>query len=176
MWENSLDPGWTAEERDILDQAVEFTIGNDGNPDFLEHASLFLSKISATDFTLVCQLNPLDQFQIQALSFVSQGALQPYFAYKLEGMPYDQVFGDRLRCFPFQMQKHFPENSDLVSLGIERFIGTTLNDENDDPIGLLVLMHCKPFLKVDFLEALLGIFSLPLEKKLRKLLAVQADI
>jgi hypothetical protein len=176
MWENSLDQGWTAEERNILDQAVEFTIHNERNPDFFELAAVLLTEISASDFTLISALYPKDQFGIQTLAIASQGELQMHLAGILDGSPYEQVFGSKFCSFPFQVQKHFPANSILKTLSIENYIGVTLHDENNDPIGLLVLMQGQPFLKVAFLEALLGIFSLPLEKIIRKLLAVQADI
>lgn len=176
MWENNLDTGWTAEERVLLDQAVEFTIINNGKTDFIELASLFLSKVSDVDFTLIGQLNIQDKFQIQTLAFVQKEALQLSLVGKLEGLPCEKVFADKLYNFPFEVQKHFPSGSELINLGIDSFIGATLNDENNEPLGLLVLMNCNPFNRVAFLEALLGIFSLPLEKELRKLLAVQADI
>ena len=176
MWDNSLDPGWTSEERNLLDQAVEFTLDKAGNADFIELASLFLSQISAVDYTMISQLNPQEQFKIQALSVAHYGELQTTLVYKLEGRSCEQIFGEKLFSSPFQVQNYLPGNSDLLTLGIESYIGVTLNDENEEPIGLLVLMHCKPFIRVAFFEALLGIFSLPLEKELRKLLAVQADI
>jgi hypothetical protein len=176
MWENSLDSGWTAEERNLLDKAVEFTSCNENNPDFIDAASHFLSNMSGADFTLISQLDPQEQFKIQILAIAYKGSEQNFLLNKLEGKPGEQVFGEKLFALPFQVQNNLPGNSDLLTFGIDSYIGATLNDENNDPIGLVVLMQRKPFLRVAFLEALLGIFSLPLEKELRKLFAVQADI
>jgi PAS domain S-box-containing protein len=64
--------------------------------------------------------------------------------YALKGTPCENVMGRRLCVYPEGAQRLFPEDTLLVEMGVESYIGIPLWDSSGRPTGLIALMDSKP--------------------------------
>ncbi|MFC5270282.1 GAF domain-containing protein [Adhaeribacter terreus] len=162
---------WTEFERNKLNEAIELVNNPKAHPCFFEAVALYLSNALDVDYVLIGRLNKNKEQTIRTLTMVIEKLVVPNVEYALENTPCEQVFGNEICCFPFQLQNRFPEDRMLVDLGIESYIGAPLNNLNEEPVGLLALMHRKSIVKTPFLDALITIMTLPIEQELHRLSA-----
>ena len=97
--------------------------------------------------------------KLRTLAFVVDQTLQPNYEYLLAGTACEAVL-DRgefyIGCF---IQKHFPDNSDLLDLGAESYLGFAMQDSQGDVVGLLCVMDRKPLERTERAEKLMRAFA-----------------
>jgi len=103
---------------------------------------------------------------VRAVAFVADGAPQECFTYALAGTPCDQVM-ERTTCvYRDNVQALFPEDQDLVQLGVVGYMGVPLFDSEGRTIGLVAAMHRQPLGNVPFMESMLQIGARAAEAEL----------
>lgn len=80
---------------------------------------------------------------VKTLVFVDRQRVQKVFSYSLLGTPCKVVIENGTCVYPKNIQQLFPNNLDLVKLGVESYIGRLLKNEKGVSIGLISLMHDK---------------------------------
>ncbi|HYF04017.1 MAG TPA: GAF domain-containing protein [Patescibacteria group bacterium] len=133
--------------------------------DFLQDISLILSETLGVSYVLIGRLIPPDS--ICTLTLLAHGSIVPNMEYKLSGTPCDNVVGRSLCYYPCNIQALFPDDKELQELGIESYIGTPLFDENNRPIGLIVLMHTETIEEPELVESILQYITPRVQKELQ---------
>ncbi|MGE0562290.1 MAG: PAS domain S-box protein, partial [Flavobacteriales bacterium] len=108
----------------------------------------FLSKELGMKYCLIGQYNKESDIVKTVVLFREQ-KVQKNITYNLAHTPCLTVIKKDTCIYPSQTQQLFPNDKDLVTFGVESYIGILVRDECKQPIGLLVLMHDKPFDKKD---------------------------
>lgn len=96
------------------------------------------------------------------------------FEYSLMGTPCENVIQGNLCTYCDSVQSRFPEDSLLIELGVDGYIGTPLFDSSGAIIGLLVIMDTKPLKHVDLLVSVLSIVANRSSSEMERLNAEQA--
>ncbi|QIR14999.1 sensor domain-containing protein [Shewanella aestuarii] len=63
------------------------------------------------------------------------------FTYNLSGSPCEKVLNEGVCCFPEGTAKLFPNDKALLDLKVEGYIGSSIKNENDESIGILVALY-----------------------------------
>ncbi len=79
--------------------------------------------------------------------------------YRLAGTPCEDTVRNDLCVIPRQVTKAFPEDTDLVELDAEAYVGIRLRDSADRAIGLLVAVFDRPLEAPDEARSLMQIFA-----------------
>jgi PAS domain S-box-containing protein len=75
----------------------------------------------------------------------AQGNIRENFEYNLAGSPCETVVG-RAPCFyPRNVQQLFPDDRSLVKMGVQSYLGVPLFGAAGQPLGLVTVMHDRPF-------------------------------
>lgn len=78
---------------------------------------------------------------LQSLAFWAKGSLQPNFSYVPAKTPCEQALREeQFYCESF-LQIQFPEDLDLVTMGVDSYLGISLKDSTGKAIGNLCILH-----------------------------------
>jgi len=75
--------------------------------------------------------------KVKVLSMKNGNEFIHDYTYSLKGTPCETVVNKGICVYPENISRLFPNDSDLVRLGAEGYIGTLLKDGNDEPSGIL---------------------------------------
>ena len=96
--------------------------------------------------------------KLRTLAFVIDGALQPTYEYAIPGTPCERVVQDgSFHCDA--VQERFPEDADLVALGVESYYGFAMQDSNGEVVGHLCVLDRKPLEDIDRAKKLIRAFA-----------------
>ncbi|MBW2690959.1 MAG: hypothetical protein JRC99_13700, partial [Deltaproteobacteria bacterium] len=98
----------------------------------------YLSKVLDMDHAMIGIFDEQEEGKVQTVAVSSYGRSQENFSYDLAGTPCDKVTRQGMCLYPKNVAQLFPEDSMLLSMGVESYIGTLLNDSSGTPIGLLI--------------------------------------
>ncbi|MEO1146610.1 MAG: EAL domain-containing protein [Cyanobacteria bacterium J06638_22] len=97
--------------------------------------------------------------QLQTLAFWSNGCLMPPHVYPLALTPCEQAFlAGEFYC-DSNVQQMFPEDTDLVTLNADSYMGIALLNTQGEPIGHLCILHPKPIANAQKARQILRIFG-----------------
>lgn len=137
--------------------------------DFLFSLLGHLSRALGADFALVGELLPDEEGRVGTLAVLADGKKTANFVYDLRGTPCEQVIGQDACVFPRDVRKLFPEDHMLVDMGIEGYAGRPLIDSQGNPLGLLVVLFCRPVPNPLLTEQLLRVFAVRASSELERL-------
>lgn len=159
-----LPTAWTEEDRRQLDALIVFVEGYQGN-NFTSDVCHYLYELLAIDYVLVGQACPQTQ-QIQTSFILAKGLQAPDFAYSVTSTPCAQVLSQGLYYIPFGVQSIFPDAGLLKNWQVASYLGIPLLNEQEQPAGLIALLHQRLIQRPGFVEALLNIIIPRLELEL----------
>lgn len=111
--------------------------------EFFQNLVSRLGQMLEVAFVLVTRFDESDE--ASTLATWVRGELAENFQYRLPGSPCEHVRELQTTCFfPRKVQECFPEDTELVELGIESYLGTPLRGPDGKVLGLLVAMDDKP--------------------------------
>jgi two-component system cell cycle sensor histidine kinase/response regulator CckA len=96
---------------------------------------------------------------VRTLAAILNSKVVDNFEYPLANTPCQNVINQKLRCYPSDLQGHFPENPTLVSIGANSFIGMPLFDSENRVIGIITVMDTKSMERTEMAESVLKIFG-----------------
>jgi PAS domain S-box-containing protein len=114
-----------------------------GEANFFDALARFLGESLDVDFVVIDRIDENPGFA-ETVALFAKGAIAPNLRYALKGTPCENVMGRRLCVYPQDAQRLFPEDTLLIELGVESYIGIPLWDSSGQPIGLIALMGTKP--------------------------------
>lgn len=119
-------------------------ISTEAGDAFFKSLVTFLAETLNTDYAFVGTLSDKDHTKVKTLALYALGQIVKNFEYNLTNAPCKQVVGKQLCFYPENVQQQFPEDTLLVDMGIQSYIGIPLFDSQKKPVGLLVAMDRKP--------------------------------
>jgi len=98
--------------------------------------------------------------RVRTLAFCRDGAAAPNFEYRLEGSPCINGIQQRGTVFyPDKAAELFPRDEGLRKLGVEGYVGTSLQNSQGEAIGILVAMSRRPIRRRALWVSILEIFA-----------------
>ena len=131
----------------------------DFGEDFIASVTKALAKTLKVDFAFIGKFLPGKEERIRTLSFWSKNKYADQFEYKLAGTPCEDVVNKSQKLVPRDVTQKYPEDVDLVDLGVESYFGTPIYYGNGKPLGLLVVMDSKPMEDNSSSAYILNIFA-----------------
>lgn len=128
----------------------------------------FLTKKLSMKYCLIGQYDKTNDL-VKTLVFVEGQKKQKRFSYSLKNTPCKTVIEKDVCVYKKNIQQLFPNDLDLVKLGVESYMGKLLKNEKGESIGLITLMHDKPIdnaeEKINILQLFLSRLSSECERK-----------
>ena len=89
-----------------------------------------------------------EQRAIKSNAFYCDGKSLPPLTYSVKDTPCDVVISQQYCMYSDDVQKSFPKDKDLVTLGVKSYMGIPLLSESGESIGIISAMHEKPMTNV----------------------------
>jgi PAS domain S-box-containing protein len=97
--------------------------------------------------------------RIETLAFYHQGNEVPNFNYQLAGAPCEEVIGKTVKTYVSDVSKLFPHEIGLVRMNIEGYCGVPLFNSKSEPLGIVVVLYCKPIKNPKLVESIVQLMS-----------------
>lgn len=149
---------------------VEGTASKIGT-EFFQSLVRYLAEVLQMRYTFITQFTDETKTCVRTLAFWNENDWGENFEYNLAGTPCAEVFGNGLCIYPRAVQQQFPDDLDLVHLGVESYIGITLKDSNHQLLGHLAVMDVKPMNDPNTPELIIKIFAARAGAELERLQA-----
>ena len=104
----------------------------------------YLAESIGFKYSIVGELDSEDSKKVNTLAVWGDGKFLENFSYGLTGTLFENVMGETLCTYSSNVWKQFPEDEMLADLNIESFIGISLTDSSNNPLGILLAMHDEP--------------------------------
>jgi PAS domain S-box-containing protein len=161
------DPALLAVVRDISERKrAEDSIKNiaagvsaQSGQAFYQNMAKSLAKMFKADYALIGLLDKDNPEIVHTLAICGHGAIADNISYSLNDTPCAEVVGERTCCFPRDVQQNFPNDTLLIDMGVDSYIGTPLFDSQHKPIGLIVVLDSNPMQPNQQLIEALEIFA-----------------
>ncbi|MCB9174132.1 MAG: PAS domain S-box protein [Flavobacteriales bacterium] len=102
----------------------------------------FLTKELGMKYCIIGQYDAKSEI-VKTIVFVNGQKVLKNLVYSIKGTPCHTVVGKDTCFYPSNVQQLFPDDKDLVSLGVESYFGKLLNTANDGAFGLIAFMSDK---------------------------------
>ncbi|MGP7733012.1 putative bifunctional diguanylate cyclase/phosphodiesterase [Oceanimonas smirnovii] len=124
--------------------------------DFFNQLMLQLAGLTGAGMVLAGLQHPAAE-RVHAIACYRQEQLQPAFHYHLEGTPcaFSRQQGHDICIYTRDLASRFPEDKMLTELGFEAYAGLSVSDQQDQPLGILVLLFAQPLENTNWLNNLL---------------------
>ncbi|MBP1771393.1 MAG: sensor hybrid histidine kinase [Holophagaceae bacterium] len=119
------------------------TCGSTPGEDFFQSLARFLARQLDMDFVCIDQLEG-DGLSARTLAVWCDGRFEDNISYGLKDTPCADVVGKSVCCFPAGVAARFPEDKVLQDLRAESYVGVTLWDHTNQPIGLIAIIGRRP--------------------------------
>ena len=87
------------------------------------------------------------------------GQIVPPLSYRLKGTPCEDAASKGMCLIPDNAQTLFPQDQDLVDMGIEGYVGVSVKNSKGEAIGILNAFSSKPLQLPDFASEVLEILA-----------------
>ncbi|MFN3429716.1 MAG: PAS domain-containing protein, partial [Candidatus Sericytochromatia bacterium] len=160
----------TAEHQRLADILRDLAEGlTSSGEDYFAQLSSYLAQALHVDYVLLGQLVGESQDHVQTVALHAHGKPTGPMTYRLAGTPCENVVSKQLCSYPTGVQQLFPDDQELVDLGIESYVGTPLFGFDGRVLGLIVVMHSKEIEDVPLVETLLRVVAKRTESELERM-------
>ena len=137
-----LDARYKADE--FLRSLIEGTVASTG-ADFLRELVKHVAGALSIRYAFVGYLLP--ESRIRTLAFWKGDGYMDQVEYSLDGTPCTKVIEGETCHYAQDVQKLFPHDQDLVTLGVSSYLAVPLKDPKGKVLGHLVAMDVKPMVR-----------------------------
>jgi len=138
--------------------------------DFLGRLVQYIGRTLAVDYVFVGKCK--DDHTVQTTGLYAKGRIVPDLEYSTRGAPCQNVIGNVLCHYNDRLQEMFPEDSLLVEMGAQSYLGIPLTDSAGRPLGLMAILDTKPMPDAQLATALLQIASVRVAGEIERLAKV----
>ncbi|MFC5271121.1 hypothetical protein [Adhaeribacter terreus] len=156
---------WSFEEQKVISDTISF-ISNPIAGDPVTEIGRYLSKVTGVKYLLIGKFVSPENEKVETICFFSQGQQLANITYNLKNTPCYHVFQQHVCYYPYGVQEEFPEDADLVIMGVNSYMGAALKNYTGESIGLIVLLNDSTIENPSMLEYLLTLVSPTLEREL----------
>ncbi|MCU4676290.1 EAL domain-containing protein [Catenovulum sp. 2E275] len=149
-------------------------VGVQGNMDTLQQLVLSLNQIFNSKYAFIGLFNDrLDQ--VETVAFADLDKISKNFSYYLAGSPCEQVVGNQVCSYPDKVCQRFPDDELLTQMNIEGYVGASMFDEKNSPIGVIGVLDTKALEVNSHVLEVLQIFAARASVEIKKNIA-EAEI
>ena len=112
--------------------------------EFFRSLAKHLANALEVRYTFVAECIDPAQTRARALAFWDGSGFAQDVEYPLRGTPCEKVIEGNICAYPERLQLLFPEDTALVTLGAESYLGVPLHDYRGQVLGHLVVMDNQP--------------------------------
>jgi PAS domain S-box-containing protein len=150
-----------------LIESTSAVTGEDFFPALVSH----IAKALNVSYAVVTEV---EVDRLHTLAIWTTDTLQTNFLYDFAKSPCERTLQDgKFYCDRF-LQQQFPEDLDLVSMGVDSYLGIVLRDSHDRAIGTLCILDKQPIQDPQWAENLLRVFAARAAAELERERAMQA--
>jgi hypothetical protein len=120
------------------------------------------------DYVLVGKLDGSEE-SVRTVAFCHSGQIAENFEYRLAGTPCARVIEGDLCVYPSGVQQSFPEDTQLVTMGVEAYAGKVLTDSLGCAMGLMAALDSRPIADPARVTAILRILAVRAAVELERL-------
>ncbi len=131
---------WNA---DLAFRAVVEATADKAGLDFLRHLVKNLAQSLGVEHAFVAEFAG-DKDRVKTIAFWSRDDWRPNIEYRLSGTPCERVVLGQYCLYKDDVQRLFPEDSDLVSLKARSYLGVPLCGANGQALGHLAVLDTRP--------------------------------
>jgi len=143
-------------------------VSNSYGDGYFTKITLSLNKLITADYTFIAKYDKHNHSS-QSLVFVAKGVLAENFEYTLAGTPCEQVLDGSICYYPKGVYKTFTQDSVLVDLKIQAYLGVPLLNSKKEIIGLIAALYEQPLEAEEDTITLLELFSGRIAAELERL-------
>jgi PAS domain S-box-containing protein len=152
--------------QNLIESTSAFT-GEDFFPALVSH----IAKALNVSYAVVTEV---EDDRLHTLAIWTTDTLQTNFLYDFAKSPCQRTLQDgKFYCDRF-LQQQFPEDRDLVGMGVDSYLGIALRDSHDRAIGTLCILDKQPIKDPQWAETLLRVFAARAAAELERERAMQA--
>jgi len=155
---------------ETLRSVVEGTAAVTGD-DFFSALVRHLAAAMRVRYAFVTECTDHTNTRVRTLAFWSGESLAENIEYDLALTPCEQVIGGQVCHHVSELQKLFPGDEDLATLGAESFIGLPMSGASGEIIGHLAVLDDRPMPEASAAMSLLKIFAARAAAELQRLKA-----
>lgn len=144
--------------RELLQHVAEGTAAATGDQ-FFDTLTRELAHVLGVDYVMVGELPDPAAASMRTISVYAGGQRVPNFEYALAGTPCERVMAEALCVYPSGVQAQFPADVLLKDFAVESYLGAHLMSADQQPIGILLVMHSGAIQDIPFAQTLLRIFA-----------------
>ena len=161
-----LHTAWTEDEKLQLDKTINFVEEYDGK-DFLKAACLYLYRIFGIDHIHIGLTSESGSYkQIHTVVSLDSGVVSPAIYYSLNKSPFNKLFDNDFMYLPFGLSAMYPQYEAIKKYKYESYIGMPLLNSEDEPLGIIVMLHNRIIERGGYVEALLNALVPKIETEL----------
>lgn len=164
-FEHKLTDEWSFEELQVINDLVSF-INNPIMGDAVTEIGRYLSKITGVKYLLIGRFVGEDKNRVQTVCFFNKDQKLANITYHLKDTPCAHVYQGHACYYPYGVREEFPEDTDLVVMGVDSYLGSVLRDYSGESMGLIVLLNDTTIENPGLLDHLLTLVSPTLEREL----------
>ncbi len=135
---------------------------------FFEAVAHYLAVTLDMDYICIDELLG-DKLSAKTLAIYFDGNFEDNVEYTLQDTPCGDVVGNNICCFPQGVRHIFPKDIVLQEMLAESYIGATLWDNSNKPIGLIAAIGRKPLNNRRLSEIILKLVSIKLSGELERI-------
>ncbi len=141
-------------------RAVAEAVSAASGEKLFDHLTEAVVHVLEADYAFIGELRDDEKSSIRTTSFFADGKTAENFEYDLAGTPCENVVDKTTCVYDRDIQKKFPEDSGLKTLGVESYVGIPLFGAEQEPLGIIVAMSRKPLDDPEKATDLLKIFAI----------------
>lgn len=124
---------------------------------FFQSLVKHLSTVLTVDFATIARLDSPDS--LTTIAVYGQGLLQNNFTYDIQGTPCAEVVKGKICYYREKVSEQFPEDTMLIEMSIESYLGIPLINRQGEVIGLIAVFSCQPLSNQSLVIEILQIFA-----------------
>jgi signal transduction histidine kinase len=142
---------------------------------FFHSLARFLAETLKMDYVCIDKLKG-DLLSAETFAIYFDGKFDDNVTYTLKDTPCGDVVGKTICCFPDNVRGLFQKDIVLQDMKAESYLGTTLWDSKNQPIGLIAVIGRQPIANPYFAETLLKLAAVRAAGELERINAERALI
>jgi len=154
---------WTGEERKYIEKAV-LLIQHPPQINLYRDIAFFLNKATGADYVTIGKTVTVDQKTVRTLAFTYKQSELDNLVYDTRHAPCEYVLGHNFHYYPEKLQELFPLDDSLRTINVHSYMAVALNDQENNTIGVLSLMHKEKLAHPEMSEHLLFMLAALLEE------------
>lgn len=148
------------------------TAGRFGN-EFHQALLKELSHSLNLDSLLIGRIENPKTDQIRSLAVFSNEQIRHNFNYQLSLSPCQKTLIEGIYYIPNNVKQHYPNNEALLHSNLQGYLGVTLNNSKNQPIGVLACYFQQPIEQLSLAISILQVFAYRIAAELERQLITQ---